>query len=328
MLSPRLMPLLRRRPLLLGGCQTLTSLGDHTAATVGLADDAPQPYTASEESGAAECRHRRWPMSRWRPGPARRRWQSEGSAVDAVTTMFFTLTATYPVAAGLGGGGICLVRDAGGRVMEFDFLTKAPRPRRCLCACPARWPALPPCTDFMARCPGSGGGAGRSLCRHRISHFPGAGGAPGIGAESRASGCDPGGGVSGPERRAAWREPIARNPAAGRNARARCASTRPTDSLPARWRRASWPIPPRRAAASAGRSWPRRRRFKVRRARAEPVGVRRLWLPGARTGAGAFSACVAGQSFTRRAWPRAIRRVPKPPCGRPWRAFGVAGSAR
>ncbi len=51
---------------------------------------------------------------------------SGGSAVDAVATMFFTLTATYPVAAGLGGGGICLVRDASGQVTEFDFLTRAP----------------------------------------------------------------------------------------------------------------------------------------------------------------------------------------------------------
>jgi gamma-glutamyltranspeptidase/glutathione hydrolase len=47
----------------------------------------------------------------------------QGTAVDAVATMFFTLTATYPVAAGLGGGGICLVRDVSGQVTEFDFLT-------------------------------------------------------------------------------------------------------------------------------------------------------------------------------------------------------------
>src|SRR4029077_16833730 len=50
-----------------------------------------------------------------------------GNAVDAVTSMFFTLAATYPVAAGLGGGGICLVSDPNGQVTEFDFLTKAPR---------------------------------------------------------------------------------------------------------------------------------------------------------------------------------------------------------
>ena len=48
-----------------------------------------------------------------------------GSAADAVTAMFFTLSVTYPVAAGLGGGGICLVRDAQGRIAEFDFLARA-----------------------------------------------------------------------------------------------------------------------------------------------------------------------------------------------------------
>jgi gamma-glutamyltranspeptidase/glutathione hydrolase len=50
----------------------------------------------------------------------------QGNAVDAVTTMFFALSATYPVAAGLGGGGICLVRDRSGAVREFDFLARAP----------------------------------------------------------------------------------------------------------------------------------------------------------------------------------------------------------
>lgn len=48
-----------------------------------------------------------------------------GTAADAATAMYFALSVTYPVAAGLGGGGICIVRDgASGRVEEFDFLAR------------------------------------------------------------------------------------------------------------------------------------------------------------------------------------------------------------
>ncbi|HEX4636157.1 MAG TPA: gamma-glutamyltransferase [Rhizomicrobium sp.] len=104
----------------------MSSLGDHTAATLGFGDDVPHAYTASQESearrtGIAVADE---PLAA-RAGAAA--LSLHGNAVDAVTTMFFTLAATYPVAAGLGGGGICLVSDPNGQVTEFDFLTKAPR---------------------------------------------------------------------------------------------------------------------------------------------------------------------------------------------------------
>ncbi|HVZ91158.1 MAG TPA: gamma-glutamyltransferase [Rhizomicrobium sp.] len=48
-----------------------------------------------------------------------------GNAADAAAAMYFALSVTYPVAAGLGGGGICLVHDGrNGREVEFDFLAR------------------------------------------------------------------------------------------------------------------------------------------------------------------------------------------------------------
>jgi gamma-glutamyltranspeptidase/glutathione hydrolase len=48
-----------------------------------------------------------------------------GSAADAVTAMYFALSATYPVAAGLGGGGLCVVRDpASARTEVITFLSR------------------------------------------------------------------------------------------------------------------------------------------------------------------------------------------------------------
>ncbi|HVP83218.1 MAG TPA: gamma-glutamyltransferase [Rhizomicrobium sp.] len=47
-----------------------------------------------------------------------------GSAADAVTAIYFAMSVTYPVAAGLGGGGLCIVRNANGNVETFGFLTR------------------------------------------------------------------------------------------------------------------------------------------------------------------------------------------------------------
>ena len=104
---------------LLAGCSTLDNLGSlvpdvgiggpsfEAAKTTGLTV-SDEPFAAN--AGAAIL-------------------AQGGSAADAVTAMFFTLTATYPVAAGLGGGGICLVRDGQGRAREFDFLARAANSR-------------------------------------------------------------------------------------------------------------------------------------------------------------------------------------------------------
>jgi gamma-glutamyltranspeptidase / glutathione hydrolase len=48
-----------------------------------------------------------------------------GNAADAVTATYFSLAVTYPVAAGLGGGGLCIVYDSTTQKAEaVDFLAR------------------------------------------------------------------------------------------------------------------------------------------------------------------------------------------------------------
>jgi gamma-glutamyltranspeptidase/glutathione hydrolase len=125
MLFKRLSVLLAAPFLALGGCTTLESAGDQLAAGMGLAEDVPRAYTSSEQSEATRV----GVVVSDEPLASRAGASvltSQGNAVDAVSAMFFTLAATYPVAGGLGGGGICLVRQANGQVTECDFLTRTP----------------------------------------------------------------------------------------------------------------------------------------------------------------------------------------------------------
>ncbi|MBV1887347.1 MAG: gamma-glutamyltransferase [Parvibaculaceae bacterium] len=51
-----------------------------------------------------------------------------GSAADAATALYFGLSVTMPAAAGLGGGGICITRNAKDEAETIEFLPRSDQP--------------------------------------------------------------------------------------------------------------------------------------------------------------------------------------------------------
>lgn len=51
-----------------------------------------------------------------------------GSAADAATALYFGLSVTMPAAAGLGGGGMCITRNANDEAETIEFLPRSDQP--------------------------------------------------------------------------------------------------------------------------------------------------------------------------------------------------------
>lgn len=67
-----------------------------------------------------------------------------GTAADAATAIGFALSVTMPSAASIGGGGLCIVRDARGEKPQvIDFLPRAPKQASASAPRPSAVPGLP-----------------------------------------------------------------------------------------------------------------------------------------------------------------------------------------
>ena len=97
--------------LVLAGCGNGQFFGDSTGKTDVVKTVAARQFVVGDEPFAVNAA-----VSVLAQG---------GNAVDAATALFFALSVTYPAAAGPGGGGLCIARDASGVVGEFDFLPRA-----------------------------------------------------------------------------------------------------------------------------------------------------------------------------------------------------------
>ncbi|MGE4063961.1 MAG: gamma-glutamyltransferase [Rhodospirillaceae bacterium] len=100
----------------LGACQGLPPVrlqlgGLQGSENVEVVPAPPRPemqvVTSDHEAGAV----------------AREVLQAQGTAADVAAAVGFTLAVTSPASAGLGAGGVCVTRDADGRLEAVDFRT-------------------------------------------------------------------------------------------------------------------------------------------------------------------------------------------------------------
>jgi gamma-glutamyltranspeptidase/glutathione hydrolase len=115
----------RLAPLLLVGALTITSCG----AITKISDDFAS--LSEDLVGLNESVVFLGGVSTGEPSATlagRDALEAGGNAFDAATAIYFNLSVTMPSAAGLGGGGVCIVHDAQSNTTKtLDFLTRTPK---------------------------------------------------------------------------------------------------------------------------------------------------------------------------------------------------------